>query len=92
MEWSKAGLGKLSKLRVYCCNGGRLTAEDLKIKAKQESYSAYADRFINESIRDVHDWTIFDSEPFIMDGNSGTQAVIKYYGTDHGIVGLSTLS
>ena len=92
MGWSKAGLGKLSKLRVYCCNGGRLTAEDLKIKAKQESYSAYADRFINESIRDVHDWTIFDSEPFIMDGNSGTQAVIKYYGTDHGIVGLSTLS
>ena len=92
MGWSKSGLGKLSKLRVYCCNGGKLTAEDLKRKHEKESYSKYADRFINENIRDAYDWTIFDPEPFIMDGSSGTQTVMKYYGTDHGIVGLNTLS
>ena len=92
MGWSKAGLGKLSKLRVYCCNGGRLTAEDLKRMPEKESYSKYADRFINENIRDAYDWTIFDSEPFIMDGNSGTQTAMKYYGIDHGIAGLNTLS
>ena len=92
MGWSKAGLGKLSKLRVYCCNGGRLTAENLKRKPEKESYSKYADRFINENTRNAYDWTIFDSEPFIMDGNSGTQTVMKYYGIDHGIAGLNTLS
>lgn len=92
MGWSKAGLGKLSKLRVYCCNGGRLTAEDLKRMPEKESYSKYADRFINENIRNAYDWTIFDSEPFIMDGNSGTQTAMKYYGVDHGIAGLNTLS
>ena len=92
MGWSKAGLGKLSKLRVYCCNGEKLTAADLKAKQEKESYSKYADRFINENIRDAYDWTIFDSEPFIMDGNSGTQIAMKYYGIDHGIAGLNTLS
>lgn len=92
MGWSKAGLGKLSKLRVYCCNGGRLTAEDLKVKQEKESYSKYADRFINENIRDAYDWTIFDSEPFVMDGNSGTQKLMKHYGTNHGIMRLNTLS
>lgn len=92
MGWSKAGLGKLSKLRVYCCNGGRLTAEDLKGMLEKESYSKYADRFINENIRNAYDWTIFDSEPFIMDGNSGTQTAMKYYGIDHGIARLNTLS
>lgn len=92
MGWSKTGLGKLSKLRVYRCNGGRLTAEDLKELPEKESYSKYADRFINENIRDAYDWTIFDSEPFIMDGNSGTQTAMKYYGIDHGIAKLNTLS
>lgn len=91
MGWSKAGLGKLSKLRVYTINGGKLTGKDLK-EEPAERYCEYADRFINENIQDTYDWTIFDSEPFIMDGNSGTQTAIKYYGIDHGIAGLNTLS
>lgn len=92
MGWSRTGLGKLSKLRVYCCNGGRLTAEDLKVKSEKESYSEYADRFIEENIQGAYDWTLFNSEPFIMDGNSGTQKLMKHYGTNHGVVGLNTLS
>lgn len=92
MGWSRAGLGKLSKLRVYCCNGGKLNAEDLKVKPEKESYSKYADRFITENIQEAYDWTIFDSEPFIADVNSGTQKLLKYYGTNHGIAGLNTLS
>lgn len=90
MGWSKVGLGKLSKLRVYRCNGGKLTAEDLKRKQPKECYRKYADRFINENMRDTYDWTIFDSEPFIMNGNSGTQKLMKYYGANHGIPGLNT--
>lgn len=65
-----------------------MTAADLKAKQKKERYSKYADRFINENIRDAYDWTIFDSESFIMNGNSGTQTAMKYYG----IAGLNTLS
>lgn len=92
MGWSKAGLGKLSKLRVYCCNGGRLTAADLKVKSEKEKYSEYADRFLNENIQGAYDWTIFDSEPFMMDRASGTQIALNYYGREHGIARLNTLS
>jgi hypothetical protein len=83
MGWSKAGLGKLTKLRIYCCNGGRLTGENIKQGIDYEKFSKYADRFINESIKGTYDWTIFNSESFIMDKASGTQIALKHFGTNH---------
>ena len=85
MGWSKAGLGKLSKLRVYNINGGKLTGEKIKEQSK-ESYSEYADRFISDQIQKAEDWSIFEKENVIIDGPSGTQAIIRKYGREHGIL------
>ena len=90
MGWSKAGLGKLSKLRVYNINGGKLTGKDIK-EEPTERYSEYADRFIKESTAGVTDWSIFEDEQTIMDVNSGTQILLRRYGTDHGILGGNIL-
>ena len=65
MGWSKAGLGKLSKLRVYNINGGKLTGEKIKEQSK-ESYSEYADRFISDQIQKAEDWSIFEKENVIV--------------------------
>ena len=91
MGWSRKGLGKLSKLRVYNINGGKLTGKDIKTSCS-ETYSEYADRFIKESASVSMDWSIFENETFVMDGNSGTQTLLRYYGTDYGILGRNTLS
>ena len=92
MGWSKGGLGKLSKLRVYLCNGERLSVEDMKPKGHKERYSEYADRFIKEGNKAAIDWSMFEPEIPIMDGNSGTQVLIKRYGTNGGILGSSALN
>lgn len=39
MGWSKAGPGKLSKLRAYRSNGGKLSGRDMKSKKRQEDIS-----------------------------------------------------
>ncbi|MGN0358687.1 MAG: ISLre2 family transposase [Lachnospiraceae bacterium] len=91
MGWSKAGLGKLSKLRVYNINGGKLTGKDLK-EEPAERYCEYADRFVKENTSGAIDWSIFEGDQTIMNGNSGTQVLLKRYGTDHGILGGNILS
>lgn len=79
LGWSKEGLGKLSKLRVYVKNGGKITAEDFKQKS-QHTYCEYADKVIEEAMSGAIDWTVFDGEPFVFDGNSGTQRLIHGIG------------
>ncbi|MGN0732772.1 MAG: UPF0236 family transposase-like protein, partial [Emergencia sp.] len=46
-----------------------------------------ADRFIKENTGEAIDWSIFEGEQAIMDVNSGTQLLLRRYGTDHGILG-----
>lgn len=87
MGWSKAGLGKLSKLRVYRCNGGKLSGKDMKPKKRQERYSEYAERYIKEEIEGAFDWSLFEGEMPVMDGSSGTQILMNAYGTNYGILG-----
>lgn len=85
MGWSKAGLGRLSHLRIYLLNGGKITAKDLTATKKKDepqgtSLSAYADKVIEEAGKGINDWSIFDGKPYIFDGASGTQTVIRSYG------------
>lgn len=91
MGWSKEGLGKLSKLRVYRINGGKLSGKELKKKVA-ESYSEYAERFISERIEGATDWSIFEIDKPIMNGSFGTQALIRAYGANHGVLGRNILS
>ena len=85
MGWSREGLGKLTKLRVYRCNGGKLTGKDLKPEVRHEQYREYTDVFINEQLKGANDWSIFEPEQPVMDGNSGTQQLLKWYGMNNGI-------
>ena len=91
MGWSKTGLGKLSKLRVYSLNGGKLTGRHLKAQ-RYEKYSEYAERYITENVIGAVDWSMFEPEMAIMDGNSGTQSLMRGYGINHGIIGGNLLS
>lgn len=85
MGWSKAGLGKLSALRVYRLNGGQLTGADLKPKQHAERYAEYADHFLRMAVEGAKDWSLFEARKVAMDGNSGTQHALKYLGTNYGI-------
>lgn len=80
MGWSKEGLGKLSCIRVSAINGRKIEAEDFKQEGEKEGYIAYADKLIQESIAGAFDWSIFNGEPLVFDGASGTQILIKAYG------------
>lgn len=80
--WSKEGLGKLVKLRVYIKNGGRITNKDFKRNREcNVSYKEYADKVIKENITGAIDWSIFEPEAPIFNGASGTQVLISNYGS-----------
>ena len=79
--WSREALGKLSKLRVYVKNGGIITKEVFGIEgAGAGSYSEYAEEMIREYLEKAVDWSIFEAEPPIFDGASGTQYLIHEIG------------
>lgn len=80
MGWSKAGLGKLSKVRVCIENGRCITSRDMKPESKSESYSEYADRMIEEYVSGQLDWSIFEPYQATFDGASGTQYAIRKVG------------
>lgn len=74
------GLGKLTKLRVYEKNGGNISAEDFK-KTQEDTYSEYADKVIEGAMSGAMDWSLFNREPFIFNGASGTQTIIRGIGS-----------
>ena len=65
---------------MYIKNGGEIIADDFKTEQDQ-TYSDYADEIINQAMSESKDWTIFDGEPFVFDGTSGTQILIHDIGT-----------
>lgn len=85
LGWSKEGLGKLTKLRVYIKNGGEIEASDFKRK-QDDTYNEYADEILKEAISGATDWTIFDGEPFVFDRASGTQTLLHGIGTTKNIL------
>ena len=80
--WSSRCLGKLSKLRVYVKNGGKITKKIFEEKDPDtdESYREYADRMLKEYLSETTDWSIFEAEPPVFDGAKGTQILIKGIG------------
>ena len=80
LGWSREGLGKLSKQRVYLKNNGKITASDFKRKKESESdtetYSEYARRLLSRSCEKKLDWSLFDKREPIFDVASGTQILL----------------
>lgn len=82
MGWSEEGLGKLSKLRVFCKNGGEITASHFKRNYEcDETYKAYARHYLEERIGTYDlSWISDMREKYVFDTASGTQQAIKKLG------------
>ena len=82
MGWSEEGLGKLSKLRVFCKNGGEITAEHFRNSYTcDETYKEYARRYL-ESQAGRYDllWLTDLKEHYVFNTASGTQQAIRKLG------------
>ena len=89
MGWSRAGLGKLSRVRIYLKNGGKLTGlkKGREEKEQTEAYSAYAERMLSEAVEGAYDWSIFsrrETVPF--DQAAGTQQILHRLGSCRGLL------
>nr|WP_130863313.1 UPF0236 family protein [Bacilliculturomica massiliensis] len=89
MGWSRAGLGKLSRVRIYLKNGGKLTGleKEREEKEQTEAYSAYAERMLSEAVEGACDWSIFsrrETVPF--DQAAGTQQILHRLGSCRGLL------
>ena len=76
LAWSKEGLGKMAMLRVFEVNGGKVTAEHIRISRSKKDrekdhyalknglaiYNKYAEEQIKTAFGGKHDWSIFEKE------------------------------
>lgn len=79
MGWSKAGLGKLSKARIYVKNGGKIEGSDFR-SGTPKRYSTYVEEERRKLLEGKYDWSFYEPEQYIFDGNSGTQRAIRNLG------------
>ena len=76
LAWSREGLGKMAMLRIFTENGGRVTAEHIRVSRSRkertkdhnalrnglEVYNKYAEKQIAEAFGGYHDWSVFENE------------------------------
>jgi len=97
MGWSKAGLGKMSMIRVFVENGGRVMPEDIGAgrakggagcaeKARIERYEGLIRRQQDEVFEGMKDWSVFVPEGAPPGAPSGTKTLIDALGRMRGVV------
>ena len=73
IAWSKEGLNRMTMLVVYAKNGGRVCAEDVRIRVNKQAkaafhedgyarYCDYAKKQSDEMLNVKHDWSLFEHE------------------------------
>ena len=73
IAWSRDGLNRMTMLVVYTKNGGRVCAEDVRIRVDEQKkagfhedgyakYSDYAKKQSDEMLNVKHDWSLFEHE------------------------------
>lgn len=76
LAWSKEGLGKMAMLRIFEENGGKVTAEYIRISRNKsdrskdfnalknglEIYNQYAEKQVRSVFGGKHDWSIFEGD------------------------------
>ena len=73
ISWSKEGLNRMTMLVVYAKNGGKVCAEDIRIRVNEQAkagfhedgyarYSDYAKKQSEEMLNVKHDWSLFEHE------------------------------
>lgn len=82
MGWSEKGVGKLSKLRVFCKNGGKIEAKHFRQShSGSESYREYASRCVSDFVKGCDlSWINDMRDSYVFDTTSGTQQLIKKIG------------
>ena len=76
LAWSKEGLSKMAMLRIFEENGGKVTAEHIRISRNKsdrkkdfnalknglEIYNKYAEKQVKSVFGGKHDWSIFEGD------------------------------
>ena len=73
IAWSKDGLNRMTMLVVYTKNGGKVCAEDVRIRVNKQAkasfhedgyarYCNYAKKQSDEMLNVKHDWSLFEHE------------------------------
>ena len=73
IAWSKEGLNRMTMLVVYAKNGGKVCAQDVRIRVNEQAkagfhedgyarYSDYAKKQSDEMLNVKHDWSLFEHE------------------------------
>ena len=73
IAWSKEGLNRMTMLVVYTKNGGKVSAEDVRIRIDQQAktdyledgysrYRDYAKMQSDDMLNVKHDWSLFEHE------------------------------
>ena len=73
IAWSKDGLNRMTMLVVYTKNGGKVGAENVRIRVNKQAkadfhedgyarYSDYAKKQSDEMLNVKHDWSVFDRD------------------------------
>lgn len=82
MGWSEEGVGKLSKIRIFCKNGGKVEPKHFRSSCTEvESYKEYANRYVANFVKGC-DFSWIDDlrDNYVFDTASGTQQAIKMMG------------
>lgn len=88
--WGKEGLGALTSLRIFCENGGAVDYTYMSDgRTEKHSYAEIAEEYLAEAVSGCFDWSIFEHQRPIFDGNSGTQRLLSAIGLEKSnIVGI----
>lgn len=92
IAWSKEGLNRMTMLVVYTKNGGKVGAEDVRIRVNDQSkagfhedgyarYSDYARKQSDEMLKFKHDWSLFEHECNALGKVDGLYLLRKSVGT-----------
>lgn len=92
IAWSKEGLNRMTMLVVYTKNGGKVCAQDVRIRVNEQAkagfhedgyarYSDYAKKQSDEMLNVKHDWSLFEHECDALGKVDGIYLLRKSVGT-----------
>lgn len=92
IAWSKDGLNRMTMLVVYTKNGGKVCAQDVRIRVNEQAkagfhedgyarYSDYAKKQSDEMLNVKHDWSLFEHECDALGKVDGIYLLRKSVGT-----------
>ena len=99
IAWSKEGLNRMTMLVVYTKNGGKVCAEDVRIRINKQAkaafhedgyarYSDYAKKQADAMLNVKHDWSLFEHECAALGKVDGVYLLRKSLGAIKPMLGM----